>query len=77
MKQSASSNFRRGSGREQEMLFLWPRSPELASHMKTKLRQFGLRPTRTRVALSALLFAKGDRHGNPLTQPTSIVLISN
>ena len=44
------------------MLFLWPRSPELASHMKTKLRQFGLRPTRTRVALSARLFAKGDRH---------------
>ena len=30
--------------------------------MRTKLRQVGLRPTRTRVALSALLFAKGDRH---------------
>jgi Fur family iron response transcriptional regulator len=62
MKQPPSSNFRRGSGREQEMMFLWPRGPELASHMRTKLRQVGLRPTRPRVALSALLFAKGDRH---------------
>jgi Fur family transcriptional regulator, iron response regulator len=44
------------------MTFLWPRSPELASHMRTKLRQVGLRPTRPRVALGALLFAKGDRH---------------
>jgi hypothetical protein len=59
MKQSPSSGFRRGSGPEQEMIFLWPRSPELASNMKTKLRQVGLRPTRTRVALSAILFAKG------------------
>jgi Fur family iron response transcriptional regulator len=38
------------------------RNPELASDMKTKLRQVGLRPTQPRVALSALLFAKGDRH---------------
>ena len=30
--------------------------------MKAKLRQDGLRPTRPRVALGALLFAKGDRH---------------
>ena len=44
------------------MTFLWPRSLELASHLKAKLRQVGLRPTRPRVALSALLFAKGDRH---------------
>jgi Fur family transcriptional regulator, iron response regulator len=62
VKQAPSSNFRRGSGREQEMISLWPRSPELASNLKTKLRQVGLRPTRTRLALSALLFAKGDRH---------------
>ncbi|OLP59100.1 transcriptional repressor [Xaviernesmea oryzae] len=27
-----------------------------------RLRQFGLRPTRQRVALADLLFAKGDRH---------------
>lgn len=40
----------------------WPRNPGLASDMRTKLRQVGLRPTRPRVALSALLFAKGDRH---------------
>ena len=44
------------------MISLWPRSPELASNLKGKLRQVGLRPTRTRLALSSLLFAKGDRH---------------
>ena len=38
------------------------RSPDLASDMRTKLRAFGLRPTRTRVALSSLLFADGNRH---------------
>ena len=38
------------------------RNPDLASHMRTKLRALGLRPTRARVALSSLLFAKGDRH---------------
>jgi Fur family transcriptional regulator, iron response regulator len=38
------------------------RNPDLASEMRTKLRALGLRPTRTRVALSALLFAKGNRH---------------
>ncbi len=30
--------------------------------LRTKLRQAGLRPTRQRVALGWLLFAKGDRH---------------
>jgi len=29
---------------------------------ETRLRDCGLRPTRQRVALAALLFAKGDRH---------------
>ena len=38
------------------------RSPGLASDMRTKLRAFGLRPTRARVALSSLLFADGNRH---------------
>jgi Fur family transcriptional regulator, iron response regulator len=38
------------------------RSPDLANDMTTKLRAFGLRPTRTRVALSSLLFADGNRH---------------
>ena len=28
----------------------------------TRLRRFGLRPTRQRIALGDLLFAKGDRH---------------
>ena len=30
--------------------------------IKVKLRKFGLRPTRQRVALAELLFAAGDRH---------------
>lgn len=30
--------------------------------VETRLRHFGLRPTRQRVALADLLFAKGDRH---------------
>ncbi len=30
--------------------------------IKVKLRKFGLRPTRQRVALAGLLFAAGDRH---------------
>ena len=38
------------------------RSLDVASDMRMKLRAVGLRPTRTRVALSSLLFAKGDRH---------------
>ena len=31
-------------------------------NIETRLRQHGLRPTRQRVALGDLLFAKGDRH---------------
>jgi Fur family transcriptional regulator, iron response regulator len=62
MIQSPASSFRQGSGPREQKTFLWPRSPELVSHMRAKLRQAGLRPTRPRVALSALLFAKGDRH---------------
>ncbi|MDE1160128.1 MAG: Fur family transcriptional regulator [Neorhizobium sp.] len=30
--------------------------------IETRLRDYGLRPTRQRVALADLLFAKGDRH---------------
>lgn len=33
-----------------------------AVHIKRKLQDSGLRPTRQRVALAELLFAKGDRH---------------
>jgi Fur family transcriptional regulator, iron response regulator len=61
MKQSLSSAFRPGSDLE-EAMSSGLRSPDLASDMRTKLRAVGLRPTRTRVALSSLLFAKGDRH---------------
>ena len=38
------------------------RSGEPAKRMKEWLRELGLRPTRTRAALSNILFAKGDRH---------------
>jgi Fur family transcriptional regulator, iron response regulator len=61
MKQSSSSGFRPGSDHE-GVISLRLRSPDLASEMRTKLREVGLRPTRARVALSSLLFAKGDRH---------------
>ena len=57
MKQSLSSALRPGSA-----MFSRVRSPDLASDMRTKLRAVGLRPTRTRVALSSLLFAGGNRH---------------
>ena len=43
-------------------MFLQLRNPDFASQMRTRLRQAGLRPTRTRVALSSFLFARGDRH---------------
>jgi Fur family transcriptional regulator, iron response regulator len=47
-----------------------PRLPAGADHLtgcpwhdvKTKLREVGLRPTRQRMALGWILFAKGDRH---------------
>jgi Fur family transcriptional regulator, iron response regulator len=61
MKQSLSSGFAPGSDSERVMS-LRLRAPDLASEMRTKLREVGLRPTRTRIALSSLLFAKGDRH---------------
>jgi Fur family transcriptional regulator, iron response regulator len=61
MKQSSSSAFRSGSHFEEAMTSR-VRSADLASDMITRLRAAGLRPTRPRVALSALLFAKGDRH---------------
>ena len=34
----------------------------MASEIKDKLRNVGLRPTRTRVALAYMLFAQGNRH---------------
>jgi len=47
--------------RESE-LFARMRSPDVASLMKSRLREVGLRATRTRVALGSILFGKGDRH---------------
>jgi Fur family transcriptional regulator, iron response regulator len=38
------------------------RSEQIANEMKRRLRELGLRPTRTRLALSNVLFAEGDRH---------------
>ena len=34
----------------------------MASEIKDKLRNVGLRPTRTRVALAYMLFGQGNRH---------------
>jgi len=62
MKQLLSSGFRPVLRPEAEML-LRLRSPnDDTAKLRTKLREAGLRPTRTRLALSALLFSKGDRH---------------
>ena len=61
MKQSLAPGFRPGLVSEKEMS-LRLRIPDFASQMGTRLREVGLRPTRTRVALSSLLFARGDRH---------------
>ena len=38
------------------------RQSAMASEPKAKLRNVGLRPTRTRVALAYMLFAQGNRH---------------
>jgi Fur family iron response transcriptional regulator len=62
MKQLLSSGFRSVLRPEAEML-LRLRSPnDDTAKVRTKLREAGLRPTRTRIALNALLFSKGDRH---------------
>jgi Fur family transcriptional regulator, iron response regulator len=61
MKQLPSSGSQSGSIPETEIL-LRPRKPDDVAEMRTKLRQVGLRPTRERLALGALLFSKGNRH---------------
>lgn len=61
MKQLPSSGSQPGSIPETDIL-LRPREPDAAAEMRTKLRQVGLRPTRERLALGALLFSKGNRH---------------
>ena len=58
MKQLLSSGFRSVLRPEAEML-LRLRSPnDDTAKVRTKLREAGLRPTRTRIALNALLFSK-------------------
>jgi Fur family iron response transcriptional regulator len=37
-------------------------SPRQDDELETRVREAGLRPTRQRIALAELLFAKGDRH---------------
>ena len=62
MKQLLSSGFRPVLRPEAEMLLRLGSPNDNTGGVRTKLREVGLRPTRTRIALSALLFSKGDRH---------------
>jgi Fe2+ or Zn2+ uptake regulation protein len=61
MKQPSRASVDRASVSESKML-VHLRSDEMANQMRKTLREIGLRPTRTRVALSNILFGKGDRH---------------
>jgi Fur family transcriptional regulator, iron response regulator len=62
MRQLLSSGFRPVLRPEAEMLLRLGSPNDETGRVRTKLREVGLRPTRTRIALSALLFSKGDRH---------------
>jgi Fur family transcriptional regulator, iron response regulator len=61
MKTASPAGFDRASASGPEMLG-YLRSHEMANQMRKRLREIGLRPTRTRVALGDILFAKGNRH---------------
>ena len=61
MRTSPPADFDRASGSAPKMLARLRRG-ETANRMKEWLRELGLRPTRTRVALGNILFANGDRH---------------
>jgi len=61
MKESSHAGFDEASASESKMLARQS-SDEIANQMRRRLRDLGLRPTRTRVALGNILFAKGDRH---------------
>jgi Fur family transcriptional regulator, iron response regulator len=61
MRMSSSADFDPASASEAKLLARL-RSDDMANQMRERLRELGLRPTRTRVALSNILFAKGDRH---------------
>ena len=61
MKELSHAGFDEASASESKML-AHRTSDEIANQMRRRLRDLGLRPTRTRVALGNILFAKGDRH---------------
>jgi Fur family transcriptional regulator, iron response regulator len=61
MKTASSADFDHASASELKMLARLY-SDDMANQMRERLRDLGLRPTRTRVALGNILFAKGDRH---------------
>jgi Fur family transcriptional regulator, iron response regulator len=61
MKESSHAGVDEASASESKMLAR-RRSDEMANQMRRRLRDLGLRSTRTRVALGNILFAKGDRH---------------
>ena len=61
MKPSSPASLDRLSASNTE-LFARLRNPNFANQLKSRLREVGLRQTRTRVALGSILFGKGDRH---------------
>jgi Fur family transcriptional regulator, iron response regulator len=61
MKQSSPAGFDQASHSETEMLARLG-SYKTANQTRRRLREIGLRTTRTRVALGNILFAKGNRH---------------
>ena len=61
MKTASPAGFDRASASGPEMLGRL-RSHEIANQISKRLREVGLRKTRTRVALGSILFAKGNRH---------------
>ena len=61
MKQSTPAGFDHASHSEPEMLARL-RNYKTANQIRNRLREIGLRTTRTRVALGNILFAKGNRH---------------
>jgi hypothetical protein len=61
MKQSSPAGFDHASHSEPEMLARL-RNYKTANQIRNRLREIGLRTTRSRVALGNILFAKGNRH---------------
>jgi Fur family transcriptional regulator, iron response regulator len=50
------------SPRSNGEVYLWPATPDSTTRLKDRLRDAGLIPTKTRIALYNLLFARGHRH---------------